>query len=129
MSTAPAPILQPFSNRARHTEFLRHYGGDSLSPADPQDKLLAQLAAFDWWQHEQRDQQRARGLGVLPQDMSWLGPAGAEDDEAYCRRTHVCLTALRNVQLVAESVLECTAPGLAEAAGCSLSLSALSFPF
>ena len=42
----------------------RYAGGEDFSPKDRCAALLAQLSAYDWWQHERLDPQRAARIGV-----------------------------------------------------------------
>jgi HrpA-like RNA helicase len=63
-STTPAPISKPFGNQAQWLENLRDYGGERLKVSDRAAGLMAQLAAYEWWQCKFVDAARLRQIGL-----------------------------------------------------------------
>jgi len=68
LSTTPEPILKSLGAREEHEESLSRFSGRSVAAADRCGSLLAQLAAFEWWDAAWVDRQRVRKLGVTVAD-------------------------------------------------------------
>jgi hypothetical protein len=64
LSTTPEPILKSLGAREEHEESLSRFSGRSVAAADRCGSLLAQLAAYEWWDAAWVDRQRVRKLGV-----------------------------------------------------------------
>lgn len=68
LSTTPEPILKSLGAREEHEESLSRFSGRSVAAADRCGSLLAQLAAYEWWDVAWVDRQRVRKLGVTLAD-------------------------------------------------------------
>ncbi|KAL4443764.1 hypothetical protein ABPG75_011501 [Micractinium tetrahymenae] len=77
--TTPYPIFQPFASAEQYRQNLRRYGGPEVSPGDAQSVLLANLAAFLFWEHAWRDRQRMQQLQQL---AAGAGTAGGVEQGA-----------------------------------------------
>ena len=75
MSNTPEPILRSFGAAEEHERALGRFVGGPTIAADRSSALLAQLAAYTWWQADWVDRQRLRKLGLeLPECAMCLEP-------------------------------------------------------
>ncbi|KAL4422052.1 hypothetical protein ABPG77_004868 [Micractinium sp. CCAP 211/92] len=75
----PHPIFQPFASAEQYRQNLRRYGGPQAAPGDAQSVLLANLAAFLFWEHAWLDRQRMRRLRQLASGVDEDAQRGAGD--------------------------------------------------
>jgi HrpA-like RNA helicase len=68
LSTTPEPILKSLGAREEHEESLSRFSGRVVASADRCGSLLAQLAAYEWWDAAWVDRQRLRKLDVTLAD-------------------------------------------------------------
>lgn len=68
LSTTPEPILKVLGEREEHEESLSRFSGTAVASGNRSGALLAQLAAYEWWEAAWVDRVRLRKLDVTLKD-------------------------------------------------------------